>query len=81
SVLMLHPENTMPFCARNYTITDKEGNRLFEKIGNYQTRNKVRLPMPVITTELKFQFEQSSPNVPVSLFEIRCYADGGEQSV
>lgn len=74
SVLMTHPENIMPFCVQNYKIMDKTEKVLYEKTGNYQTRNTILLQQPVITKELKIKFERSSPDIPVSLFEIRCYA-------
>jgi len=79
SVLMTHPENVMPFCIQNYKILDETGNVLFEKRGNYQTRNIIRLQQPVMTKELKIQFEKSSADIPVSLFEVRCYNDKAEE--
>ena len=75
SVLMSHPENVMPFCVRAYKVMDEKGNILYEKSDNYQTRNTIRLDKAVTTKELKIEFEQSSPDIPVSLFEIRCYAE------
>lgn len=74
SVLMTHPENVIPFCVRNYTIIDDAGNILYEKKGNHQTRNIIRLDKAALTKKLIIAFEQSSPDVPVSLFEVRCYA-------
>lgn len=79
SVLMTHPENIMPFCVQNYKIMGETGEVLYEKTGNYQTRNSIRLQQPVITKELKIQFEKSSQDIPVSLFEIRCYDDKAEE--
>jgi hypothetical protein len=75
SVLMTHPETVMPFCVRSYKIVDDTGKVLYEKKDNYQTRNTIRLDKAVTTKELKIEFEQSSPDIPVSLFEIRCYAE------
>ena len=75
SVLMSHPENVMPFCVRTYKIMDEEGKVLHEKKDNYQTRNTIRLDKAVATKELKIEFEQSSPDIPVSLFELRGYAE------
>ena len=54
---------------------DETGKVLYEKKDNYQTRNTIRLDMAVTTKELKIEFEQSSSDIPVSLFEIRCYAE------
>ena len=74
SVLMLHPENIMPFCVRTYTIKDEKGAVVFEKKDNHQTRNIIHLKNEINTRSLTVELEQSSPDIPVSLFEIRCYA-------
>lgn len=73
SVLMTHPENVMPFCVKNYKVTDEAGNVLYEKKDNHQTRNIMRFNEPVKTKKLMLEFEQTSPDVPVSVFEVRCY--------
>lgn len=74
SVLMTHPERVMPFCVRNYHIEDDQGRVLYEKKGNYQTRNEVLLDHPVYTKKLRIVFEHASSKVPVSLFSIKCYS-------
>lgn len=71
SVLMLHPENVMPFCVRRYKIFDGSGNLLFEQKDNHQTRNFVRLPGTVTTDTLRFEFHRPSADIPVAVFEIR----------
>lgn len=73
SVLMTHPERTMPFCIRNYTITDGNGNQLFVKKDNYQSINIIELKETVLTDELTLQFEHPSAEIPAALFAIRCY--------
>jgi hypothetical protein len=73
SVLMTHPENTMPFCVRNYRMEDENGNVLFSKEGNYQTRNIINLEKPAAIKRLSLYMEAPSENVPAALFEIRCY--------
>ncbi len=73
SVLMGHPEEVMPFCIRNYKIKDDTGNVIFEKTGNYQTLNQIKLGQPLTTRSLTFLFEHPSEIVPVALFSIRCY--------
>ncbi|HWW40199.1 FAD-dependent oxidoreductase, partial [Pedobacter sp.] len=52
SVLMGHPEAVMPFCVRNYKIVDDQGNVVFAKTGNYESRNTIRLSEPVKTSTL-----------------------------
>ena len=76
SVLMSHPENVMPFCVRNYTIFDESGNKVYEKKGNYQTRNVIELPDPVVTSRLTIKTEHPSANTPAAIFEIRCFEQG-----
>lgn len=73
SVLMHHPEDVMPFCVKNYTVHDGEGNLLRKISGNYQTRNIITLDKPVVTDKLVFSFEHPSANTPAAVFEIRCY--------
>lgn len=75
SVLMSHPEHVMPFCVRTYKIMDEAGKVLYERKDNHQTRNIIRLDKAVTTKELKIEFEQLSSGAPVSVFEVRCYAE------
>ncbi|RBQ11892.1 FAD-dependent oxidoreductase [Pedobacter miscanthi] len=74
SVLMGHPENRMPFCVQNYTITDENGKLLYKKDGNYQTRNVIRFDSPVRTKQIKINLEHPSALTPAALFSVRCYA-------
>jgi hypothetical protein len=74
SVLMQHPENIMPFCVRNYRIYDDKGKKIFEKKGNYQSRNKIVLDEVLVTTSLTFEVEHPSSLTPAAIFEIRCYS-------
>jgi len=73
SALMGHPEDAMPFCVQNYSIRDGQGNVLFEKTGNHQTINRVKLDSPVGTNQLIIVLEKPGHNVPVSLFGVFCY--------
>jgi len=73
SALMGHPERVMPFCVRNYSILDAEGDIVYKKEKNYQTINEIKLDEPVHTKNLTFSFEKPSKNVPVGVFEILCY--------
>ena len=67
---MGHPEDVIPFCVRNFTIKDENGNLFFEQKDNYQTINKWKPESGFSTKSLCFQFEQSFANVPTSIFEI-----------
>lgn len=73
SVLMLHPENVMPFCVRDYAIFDEKGRKVYEKKGNYQTRNEIDFEAPLATSGLTIKTAHPSANTPAAIFEIRCF--------
>lgn len=75
SVLMHHPDDVMPFCVRNYTLYDGNGNLLKKVQGNYQTRNRIRLAEPVTTDTLVLACEHPSAAIPAAVFEVRCYGE------
>lgn len=77
SVLMTHPERVMPFCIRNYRIEDADGNVIYRKEGNYQTRNSIVFAAPILTDRLTVHMDHPSENVPAALFAVRCY--GGKR--
>lgn len=71
SVQMGHPEDVIPFCVRNYRIYNSDSSLLFEKKDNYQTINPVFFDNPIKTNMIRIELVASSPDIPVSLFEIR----------
>ncbi len=73
SVLMQHPENVMPFCIRNYSIYDGSGRLVKNITGNHQTRNQIKLEVPLLTDTLVVKCEHPAANIPAAIFEIRCY--------
>jgi hypothetical protein len=73
TVLMGHSENTMPFCVSNYKIKDQQGQVVFEKEGNYQSRNSIILDQPVTTKVLYIELAHPSATIPAALFAVRCY--------
>lgn len=73
SVLMTHPENVMVFCVRDYVIYDDAGEALYEKKGNYQTRNVIEFTQAVHTSSLRIRFTHPSPHTPAAVFEVRVY--------
>ncbi|WP_343674057.1 FAD-dependent oxidoreductase [Chitinophaga sp.] len=73
SVLMSHPENVMVFCVRDYAIYDDKDQLVFEKKGNYQTRNVIEFHEAVSTTSLTIRFTHPSAHTPAAVFEIRMY--------
>jgi hypothetical protein len=73
SVLMTHPETVSPFCVQNYRVFDDLNTLVFEKKGNYQSRNTIQFEKPIFTKSLKIEVEHPSVNTPASVFEVRCY--------
>lgn len=73
SVLMTHPETVMPFCVRNYRIMDATGRELYNRIGNFQTRDEIKFDYPVETSKLTLHFEHPHTNIPAAVFAVRCY--------
>jgi hypothetical protein len=70
SSLMGHPESVMPFCTQSYTISDGNGNVVYETKANHQTINTIVLPKTIKTNKLTIEFEPQDNDVPVSVFEI-----------
>jgi hypothetical protein len=73
TVLMHHPENVMPFCVQHYKLLDDQGNVVFEKKDNHQTRNSIDFDQPITTSQLTLQLQHPSATTPAALFEVRCY--------
>jgi len=78
SVLMGHPERRMPFCVEHYRLLDDGGHLLAQCDDNHQARNVITLAQPVSTRSLRIELTAPSANVPAALFEVRCYARGGD---
>lgn len=74
SVLMTHPETTMPFCIRRYKVKDDKGNVIASVEDNHQTYNRIRLDNVVTTSGLTIEVEHPSADVPAAVFTVRCYA-------
>jgi hypothetical protein len=75
TVLMGHPENVMPFCVRDYVLRDERGEVIYQRKGNYQTRNVIRFKEPLHTSRLILEVAHPSADVPAAVFEVLCYAD------
>jgi hypothetical protein len=73
SVLMGHPERTMPFCVRDYILRDDQGRVLREVTGNYQSINTITFDTAIQTRSLTLEVKHPSPEVPAAVFEILCY--------
>ncbi|MBZ4189284.1 FAD-dependent oxidoreductase [Niabella beijingensis] len=75
SVLMTHPETTMPFCVQRYQVEDEGGNIVYQKEANFQTQHTIVFEQPVTTKRLTIRMEHPSGQVPAALFSVRCYAE------
>jgi hypothetical protein len=73
STLLGHPEHVMPFCVRNYRLTDGDGRLLYEKTGNYQSINAVRFAEPVVVKELVLWVEHPAECVPAAVLSVQCF--------
>ncbi|NEW78358.1 MAG: FAD-dependent oxidoreductase [Gelidibacter sp.] len=73
SILLGHPEDTIPFTVSDYTITDGDGKIIKEVRGNYQAINTIEFDNSVFTDTLKFKFSKKMDHVPVSVFNISIY--------
>lgn len=70
---MGHPEDVIPFCLRNYKITDGEGNLIYGVVGNHQTIQRIILDKPVNTDKLSIMAEPPFSGALPSIFEIGIY--------
>lgn len=76
SVLYGHPEDTMPFCVREYRICDDNERLIAECHDNHQARNTLTFDPPITTSQLTLHLLTShgpAEHVPAALFEVRCY--------
>ncbi|MEN8249860.1 MAG: FAD-dependent oxidoreductase [Bacteroidota bacterium] len=67
-----HPESVMPFCVRRYSISTESGETIYEKSGNYQAINRIKLDKPIVTKQLNITLEHPSEFVSTSIFQIYC---------
>lgn len=70
TVQMGHSESVMPFCVRDYEISDAKGNIIARVSGNYQAINHIKLENPVSTDKLRVRLKHPSDRVPAALFHI-----------
>jgi len=63
----------MPFCVRNYELLDDNGQVVYKKEGNYQTRNTLHFAKPLVVKNLTLLLQVPVEHVPAALFEMRCY--------
>ena len=72
SVLLDHQETAMAFCVRHYRV--RAGDRVVaEVLDNHQTRNCHEFDPPLKTDRLTLEVVASNGDVPVAMFDVRCY--------
>lgn len=71
SVLMTHPESTMPGCVTAFSVTTDEGTVLAHVTENHQTHWRLHLAEPIQTRGLRIDLLGRGP-APPALFEVRC---------
>jgi hypothetical protein len=54
-------------------VRDDRGKVVYQKTGNYQTVNTIRLNEPLQTQRLTLEVEHPSAQVPAAVFEVLCY--------
>jgi len=74
STLLGHLEDKMPFCVEKYSLQNKGETILAEVEDNHQTINTLKFKEPIETDHLQLILHQTRPNVPISIFEIMCFA-------
>jgi hypothetical protein len=74
SVQWGHPEATVPFCIKRYTICDSAGRVIATCEDNHQTHTVICLPKAVVTDRLVLKDLKTHGKVPPALFDVRCYA-------
>lgn len=75
TVLMGHPERTVPQCVQKFRILDGTGRELASCHDNHQTRRSIRFSNPVTTNTLHIELQAPSESVPAALMEVRCYGE------
>lgn len=72
SVLLTHPERIMPACIRAYSVVTDEGKTIFNVSNNHQTRQKLHLDTPIMTSGIRINILEWGSSLP-AIYEVRCY--------
>jgi hypothetical protein len=70
NVQMGHYDSAMPFCVKEYTITDDNGNVIYATSNNHQTINTIKLPDVIQTKRLKIEMKHPSDLTPAALYGV-----------
>jgi hypothetical protein len=78
TVIMGHPERTMPFCAASCRVLDGDGRELAAFEDNHQTRRRFVFDPPVTARALTLEFAGQPGGPPVSVFGVACFAPNAD---
>jgi hypothetical protein len=70
NVQMGHYDSAMPFCVKEYSIEDENGNILYETSTNHQTVNTISFKEKIKTRTITVKLKHPTELIPASLFGI-----------
>ncbi|MGL4399164.1 MAG: FAD-dependent oxidoreductase [Luteolibacter sp.] len=73
SVLMTHPEETVPFLVKDFDLLDEAGKVLLEARDNHSCRFLHTFPTPVETRQLSLRIH-ATHGTPAAVFRVRVFA-------
>jgi len=74
SVLYTQPEDAMPHCVRDFTVS--AGERVLAEVRDHHLSNyRLSLDESVETSDLRVRVHAVNGHAPAAVFSIRCYAD------
>jgi hypothetical protein len=73
NVIFLHPERTMPFCVKAFTICNDRREAIVRVNENHQSIRHLMFETPVETSSITIHLKGTHGNTPAGLFAIRCY--------
>jgi hypothetical protein len=81
TVIWQHAERAMPFCVRQYCITDDRGRVVAECEDNHQTINRITLDQAIETRKLHIAVTHPTRETTAALMGVRCYREDVHQVV
>jgi len=72
SVLMTHPEETVPFLVRDFDLLDKNGTILSEIRSNHSCRYEHTFDNALTTTKLILRIH-ATHGIPAAIFRVRVF--------
>jgi hypothetical protein len=73
SSLWGHDERVVPFVVQHYQLLNGQGELLYEKKDNHQTRNEILLPEGFAAEQITLRFFRPNDYTPIALFGLNIY--------